>query len=52
MAQRGAAFESNEMLILGHRRADGTLIPAENYAADYVRLRLQGRSALKIGKRR
>ncbi|WP_428414875.1 glutathione S-transferase family protein [Pararhizobium sp.] len=48
LAQRGAAFESNEMLILGHREPDGILIPAENYSPDYVRLRLQGRDAGEI----
>lgn len=48
LAQRAASFQSNEMLILGRRGADGVLVPAENYGADYVRLRLQGRESLKI----
>ncbi|NOV19685.1 glutathione S-transferase family protein [Ensifer adhaerens] len=47
LAQRGAAFKSNEMLILGRRLPDGTLIPAENYSPDYVRLRLRGREVMK-----
>lgn len=43
LAQKGIAFESNEMLILGSRDpATGVLTPAENYAPDYVRLRLRG----------
>ncbi|MDX0499435.1 glutathione S-transferase [Sinorhizobium medicae] len=48
LAQRGAAFESNEMLILARRLPAGALIPAENYSPDYVRLRLQGREAMKV----
>lgn len=48
LAQRGAPFESNEMLILGRREPDGSLVPAENFAPDYVRLRLQGRDTEEI----
>ncbi|CAH0340835.1 glutathione S-transferase family protein [Rhizobium sp. CECT 9324] len=49
LAQRGAAYESNEMLILGRREANGLLIPAENYSPDYVRLRLRGQGAGSVG---
>ncbi|MBD9508126.1 glutathione S-transferase family protein [Ensifer sp. ENS07] len=48
LTQRGTAYKSNEMLILGHRLPDGVLVPAENYSPDYVRLRLQGREAMKV----
>ncbi|MBO9198219.1 glutathione S-transferase family protein [Rhizobium sp. 16-449-1b] len=46
LAQRGSSFDSNDMFILGHRGADGILVPAENYAPDYVRLRLQGKASM------
>jgi 2,5-dichlorohydroquinone reductive dechlorinase len=42
LSQLGAAYESNEMLILASRDRKGTLIAAENYGADYVRLRRYG----------
>lgn len=44
LSQRDLAYESNEMLILASRDRDGNLIPAENYGADYVRLRREGQS--------
>jgi 2,5-dichlorohydroquinone reductive dechlorinase len=42
LSQRGAAYESNEMLILASRDQEGKLIAAENYGPDYVRLRRSG----------
>ncbi|MDI7864831.1 glutathione S-transferase family protein [Rhizobiaceae bacterium n13] len=49
LAQKGITFESNEMLILGSRDpATGALTPAENFAPDYVRLRLRGGSELGL----
>ncbi|TBZ47781.1 glutathione S-transferase family protein [Rhizobium leguminosarum bv. viciae] len=42
LSQRGIAYESNEMLILASRDRNGNLVPAENYGAEYVRLRRSG----------
>ncbi|MBB3659458.1 2,5-dichlorohydroquinone reductive dechlorinase [Rhizobium sp. BK650] len=42
LLQRGVAYESNEMLILASRDRDGNLVAAENYSAEYVRLRRSG----------
>lgn len=43
LVQKGAAFKSCDMVIIGNRMASsGKLIPAENYHPDYVRLRLIG----------
>lgn len=44
LSQRGAGYESNEMLILASRDQEGNLIAAENYGPDYVRLRRFGQA--------
>jgi 2,5-dichlorohydroquinone reductive dechlorinase len=49
LVQKNAAFESNEMLIIGSRDEAGRLTPAENYAPDYVRLRLLGGKSGEFG---
>lgn len=43
LLQRGVAYESNEMSILASRDRDGNLVAAENYGAEYVRLRRSGK---------
>ncbi len=42
LVQRGVSYESNEMLILASRDREGNLVAAENYGAEYVRLRRSG----------
>ncbi|QRM45833.1 glutathione S-transferase C-terminal domain-containing protein [Rhizobium sp. BG4] len=48
LSQRGAAYESNEMLILASRDQNGALVAAENYGSDYVRLRSFGQAAAAV----
>jgi 2,5-dichlorohydroquinone reductive dechlorinase len=49
LAQKGIAFESNEMIIIGSRNpATGIVTAAENFYPDYVRLRLRGRDRNKM----